>query len=67
MTLNPARPVSPRRLLTAAMLMALAASLSSAHWTPAASPAPSKEAVCKCAHCPGGALCCCHDSACAPH
>jgi hypothetical protein len=55
-----------RRLLVAAVLVALASSLGGAKLN-AVSSSPSQNAICKCAHCLGGPMCCCQDPTCTPH
>jgi hypothetical protein len=68
MTLNPTYQSSTPRRLAVALALMLAAAVGGSYVSSAKATSPLTQAtVCKCVHCPGGALCCCHDSACAPH
>lgn len=62
MTMNPSlglRPISPRRMITALLLVLVAASTGSGTWSATRALAPAHSTYCKCANCPGGDLCCC--------
>ncbi len=74
MYMNPTiglRPFALRRLAMI-LIVALIASVGGNYWAAgtaaviasSVSRSGSHATVCKCAHCPGGAACCCHDSAC---